>query len=81
MSLPPDAITPEVIQYAIDNGLPLQLPPEGTVANLENPDSLAYQLYITAGVCITLMVIFTVFRLLHVCIITSNRKYLLDEGM
>jgi hypothetical protein len=78
MSLP--ELTPEQeIEYAIQLGYPLQPPPENVVPDYENGDTIAYQLYITAGVCFTLMIIFTVFRVLNVSVF-KRKTYLLDEG-
>jgi hypothetical protein len=78
MSLP--ELTPEQeIEYAIQLGYPLQPPPENVVPDYENGDTIAYQLYITAGVCFTLMIIFTVFRILNVSVF-KRKTYLLDEG-
>lgn len=37
---------------------PIQPPPEGMTPNFVNPDSTAYQAYITAGRCLALMVMF-----------------------
>lgn len=52
------------LQYAIDEGYPLQEPPEGVLPDFANGDSVAFQISITAGVCIPLMIVFSVFRLL-----------------
>lgn len=85
MSVPtttdPTQLTPEQqLQYAIDTGSPLQTPPAGVVPNFVNGDTTAYQLYITAGVCIPLIAIFSLFRLLSAT--TFGRKtFLLDESM
>lgn len=48
-------------QY-MDN--PAQSVPEGVTPDFVNPDSISYQVYITAGVCLTLMVVFSLTRLL-----------------
>lgn len=39
-------------------------PPEGVTPNVIKPESIAYQVYITAGVCLTLIVVFSLTRLL-----------------
>lgn len=44
-----------------------------------NPDSIAYQVYITAGVCLTLMVAFSLTRLLSkICF--GPRTIKIDES-
>jgi hypothetical protein len=77
MSLP--QLTPEQeIEYAIQLNYTLQQPPEGVTPDFEHGDTIAYQLYITAGVCFTLMILFTVFRILNVSVF-KRKTYLLDE--
>lgn len=41
---------------------PIQAPPEGVTPNFVNPESTAYQVYITAGFCLALMAIFSMIR-------------------
>lgn len=67
------------MQYAIDAGYPLQTPPTGVVSNFETGDTTAYQLYITAGVCITLVVVFSLLRLLS-AIRFAPKTFLIDES-
>lgn len=43
---------------------PAQSFPEGVTPDFFNPDSIAYQVYITAGVCLALMMAFSLTRLL-----------------
>lgn len=43
---------------------PIQPPPKGVTPNFVNPESTAYQVYITAGVCLVLMMVFSLTRLL-----------------
>lgn len=43
---------------------PIQAPPDGVTPNFVNPESTAYQVYITAGVCVPLMVVFSLMRFL-----------------
>jgi hypothetical protein len=79
MSLP--QLTPEQeIEYAIQLNYTLQQPPEGVTPDFEHGDTIAYQLYITAGVCFTLMILFTVFRILNVSVF-KRKTYLLDESI
>ncbi|KAF5126386.1 hypothetical protein E5D57_011083 [Metarhizium anisopliae] len=51
---------------------PIQTPPPGITPNFVNPDSNAYQVYITAGVCIPLILMFAFFR--FVSIAYAHRK-------
>ncbi|KAK6082994.1 hypothetical protein SCUP515_02228 [Seiridium cupressi] len=83
MSLPaetdPTQLTPEQqLQYAIDAGYPLQTPPSGVIPNFENGETTAYQLYITAGVCIPLVAVFSLFRLLNVTRL-GRKTFAMDE--
>lgn len=85
MSSPPGSdpnvlpMTPEQqLQYAIDAGYPLQTPPDGIVPDFETGDTTAYQLYITAGVCTMLIVVFSAFRLFN-AIRFWGKTFLLDE--
>ncbi|KAI1815750.1 hypothetical protein GGS20DRAFT_311066 [Poronia punctata] len=55
--LPPSALSPYL-------GLPIQTPPPGVTPNFVDPDSTAYQVYITAGICTTLIVVFSLARFL-----------------
>lgn len=41
---------------------PIQAPPPGVTPNFVNPESTAYQVYITAGVCVPLMLVFSMTR-------------------
>ncbi|KAK8108382.1 hypothetical protein PG984_014183 [Apiospora sp. TS-2023a] len=43
-------------------GYPIQAPPPGVTPNFVNPDSTLYQVYVTAAVCIPLMLVFASFR-------------------
>lgn len=58
---------------------PIQPPPEGVTPNFVNPDSTAYQVYITAGVCSALMVVFFLIRILSK-IYFGPRKIRADES-
>lgn len=85
MSVPsgtdPTLLTPEQeIQYTIDSGFPLQDPPSGVIPNFENGETTAYQLYITAGVCIPLMTVFSLFRL-HNTTRFRRQTFILDESV
>lgn len=53
---------PDTLSLAL--AYPTQAPPEGVTANFINPDSISYQLYITTGVCISLIVVFALMKLL-----------------
>lgn len=50
----------------LDLQYPIETPPPGISPNLVNPDSNAYQVYITAGVCIPLMLIFAFIRFVSI---------------
>jgi hypothetical protein len=77
----PTQLTPEQqLQYANDAGYPLQTPPAGVVPNVDNGDTTAYQLYITAGVCISLIVIFSLFRLIN-AIKFGRKTFVIDESV
>lgn len=83
MSLPegtnPLDLTPQQqLQYAIDAGYPLHEPPAGIISDFVNGNTIAYQLYITAGVCIPLMAVSGLFRLLN-AIKFSRQNFFLDE--
>jgi hypothetical protein len=52
----------ETLEQYLD--YPLMAPPPGVTPNFVNPDSTAYQVYITAGVCIPLMLFFSATRFL-----------------
>lgn len=67
------------LQYAIDEGYPLQEPPHGVIPNFANGDSVAFQISITAGVCIPLMIVFSVFRLLDRTVF-GRRIFVVDES-
>lgn len=54
-------------------------PPDGVASNFENGGTPAYQLYITAGVCIPLMAVFSLLRLLNT-IKFGRKTFLLDES-
>jgi hypothetical protein len=54
------ALTPETLSGLLN--FPIQVPPPGVTANFDNPDSIAFQVYITAGVCIPLIVAFSITR-------------------
>ena len=58
-------------------GYPLAEPPPGVTPNFDNPESIAYQIYITASVCIPLMLIFALFR--GVSVIYLGRKVVVGE--
>lgn len=61
----------------MDNAI--QPPPEGVTPHVVNPESIAYQVYITAGVCLTLMVVFSLTRLLwKICF--GPRPIKMDES-
>lgn len=84
MSLPdwglPITLTPEQqLQYAIDNGYPLQKAPAGIVPDFDNGTTTAYQLYITAGICIPLMLVFSLIRLLN-AIKFARKTFIIDES-
>lgn len=53
-------LTPEALSHLLD--YPTQSPPPGVTPNFTNPYSVAYQVYITASLCIILMVVFSVIR-------------------
>jgi hypothetical protein len=69
------SLTPEVLANLLE--FPIQAPPPGVTPNFVNPDSSAYQIYITAAVCIVLMLFFTVARL--VAKISLRQKFLLGD--
>lgn len=48
----------------LDSDYPLGPPPEGVMQNLVDPDSDAYKMYITAGICMTIMTVFPLMRFL-----------------
>lgn len=52
--------TPEMLSHLLD--YPIQAPPPGETANFTDPKSIAYQVYITAAVCIPLVVVFSLLR-------------------
>ncbi|KAI1633568.1 hypothetical protein F4809DRAFT_622741 [Biscogniauxia mediterranea] len=58
-------------------GYPIQQPPPGVIPNFENPESIAYQIYITASVCIPLMLVFSLIRFLS--IIYISRKIVIGD--
>lgn len=56
-----------------------QPPPEGVAPEVVNPESMASQVYITAGICLTLMVLFSLTRLLSkICF--GQRTVKMDES-
>lgn len=67
---------PATLEQYLD--YPIQAPPDGVTANFVNPESTAYQVYITAGVCLALMVVFSLTRLLSK-IYFGPRKIKIDE--
>lgn len=83
MSLPEGTnlldLTPQQqLQYAIDAAYPLHEPPTGILSDFIDGNTIAYQLYITAGVCISLMAVSSLFRLLN-AIKFSRQTFFLDE--
>lgn len=73
-------LTAEQLQHAIDANLPLQAPPDGVIPNFGSGDTTAYQIYITAGVCVPLMTVFSLFRLLH-AIKFRRKTFVTDESV
>lgn len=58
---------------------PIQAPPAGVTPNFVDPPSIAYIVYITAGICIPLIVIFSAGRLIYK--LSSGAKAIrTDEG-
>jgi hypothetical protein len=55
-------LTPEELSQLLD--YPTQAPPPGVTPNFNNPHSIAYQVYITAGFCIILMIVFSLIRVM-----------------
>jgi hypothetical protein len=68
---------PQTLSRYLD--YPTQTPPPGVLPNFVNPDSNAYQVYITAGVCIPLMIIFALTRLISK-INLGKRLVIIDES-
>lgn len=58
---------------------PIQAPPAGVTPNFVDPSSLAYIVYITAGVCIPLMVVFSLARFVYK-VSSGARAINADEG-
>ncbi|OKL60390.1 hypothetical protein UA08_04240 [Talaromyces atroroseus] len=56
------ALSPDTLSHLLN--YPSQPPPAGVTPNFVNPSSIAYQVYVTAGVCISLMVVFSLLRLI-----------------
>lgn len=67
----------ETLSHYLD--YPIQAPPEGVVPDFVNPSSISYQLYITAGVCIPLMLLFSLTRLLSK-VYVGPKKIKTDES-
>lgn len=67
MSLPAGTeLAPEKwLQHAIDAEYPMRPLPVGVVPSFDSGNTTAYQLYMTAGVCIPLVALFSSFRLLY----------------
>jgi hypothetical protein len=57
-----DKLTPETFSQFL--AYPTEVPPPGVTPNFINPYSTAYQIYITAGVCIVLILGFSLIRFL-----------------
>lgn len=55
-------ISPQVLANLLD--YPIQAPPPGVEPNFVNPNSIAYQVYVTAGVCLPLILVFALMRIL-----------------
>lgn len=79
MSLPAvTELTPEKwLQYAIDAEYPMRPLPAGVVLSFNSGNTTAYQLYMTAGVCIPLVAFLSSFRLLYA--ITFRRKIVVAD--
>ncbi|KAK0673552.1 hypothetical protein QBC41DRAFT_265774 [Cercophora samala] len=55
-------MTPEIMALAVD--FPMAEPPPGVTANLDNPPSDAWQIFVLDGFCTALMLTFTVARVI-----------------
>lgn len=58
---------------------PIQAPPAGVTPNFIDPPSIDYLVYITAGICVPLMVVFSMMRFIYK--VSSGAKAInADEG-
>jgi hypothetical protein len=72
------SLTPELLSQLLDE--PTQRAPLGVTPNFIDPYSIAYQVYITAGVCILLMVVFSLLRFVAKTYYSWKSINILDEG-
>ena len=56
---------------------PLSTPPPAVTPNFVNPDSIAWEVNLTAGICFTLILLFTAVRFYAKVFLT--RAYTLDD--
>jgi hypothetical protein len=71
-------LTPEALSQLLD--YPTQAPPPGVTPNFNNPHSIAYQVYITAGFCIILMLVFSLIRFMAKTRSSARNINLSDES-
>ncbi|KAI0902720.1 hypothetical protein F4823DRAFT_621072 [Ustulina deusta] len=70
-------LDPETLSQYLN--YPIQAPPPGVTPNFVNPDSTAYQVYITSGLCIPLMLGFAASRFASK-FFTKYQTFLTDDS-
>lgn len=68
----------ETLSESLDQ--PLSPPPPGVTPNFGDADSIDYQLYVTAGVCIPLMLAFSFMRFWATACLDRKKINTIDES-